>query len=571
MARLVAQMQSLPRHALAAHGAPAHRRVATWRRHALGIAVLACSQSFPTEASCFAADDGRAVTTAVAPQPFWISLTEKPLPGRAIALADTPLTERALARRALRARDGAEGAEGLVGTRDLPIAAERVAAIRATGARIRATSRWLNAVSVEATDAQLRAIARLPFVMRLAPVRPSSRVDLGPENTIDFEGGIAGVDYGLSREQLAMIDLPAMHARGFTGSGMVIGVLDTGFKRTHDAFVSPDHPVQVLAEWDFVRNDGNTAPETGDPSSQHQHGTWVLGMLAAYKPGLLVGAAFDAQFVLAKTADTTTDQPFEEDFYVAGLEFIEAQGADVATSSVGFATWYAPEDLDGTTAVSTQAVNIATDLGLVCVTAAGNYGHDADPATHRIPAPADAFEVITVGAVAADGATWGSSTDGPSHDGRVKPEILARGASASTVSATSNANAISMSGTSFSTPLVAASAALVLEAQPHFGVADVRTALFATASDFNANGSHDPLFVRGYGIASALHAARFGLVREDLNLDGRVDAGDLAMLLVHWGPCGADAIELDACVADIDGDGTADASDLAALLIAWSE
>lgn len=569
MARIDPQMQTPPRFISAAARATIGRvRASAWQG-AMAVAVAACAQFAPTTACCLAAaDDGRAVATGEEVQPFWITLTDKPLPPRGITAADTPLTDRAIARRALR---GAQDGGNLLGARDLPISADRLLAIRATGARIRAESRWMNAVSVEASHAQLRAIARLPFVARLAPVRPSSRVDLGPENTIDFDGGVAGFDYGLSRAQLAMIDLPAMHARGFTGHGMVIGVLDTGFKRTHDAFVSAERPVQVIAEWDFVKNDGNTAPEAGDPSSQHQHGTWVLGTLAAYKPGLLVGAAFDAQFVLAKTSDTTTDQPFEEDFYVAGLEFIEAQGADVATSSVGFSTWYSPEDLDGVTAVSTQAVNIATELGLVCVTAAGNYGHDSDPATHRIPAPADAFDVITVGAVAADGATWVNSTDGPSHDGRVKPEILARGASASTVSATNNTNAISMSGTSFSTPLVAASAALVLEAHPQFGVGEVRTALFATASDFNASGTHDPLFVRGYGIASAMRAAQFGMAREDLNLDGRVDAGDLAMMLVHWGPCGADAIELGACAADIDGDGMTDASDLAALLIAWSE
>ena len=528
--------------------------------------VAAAAQAHDATAATTPNEPPRGKPAAQSASVCWIHLTAKRSTTGAVALADTPLTERALARRTLRATT-----DELLGSRDIPIDPARVDAIRATGARIRAESRWLNAVGVEATASELRAIAALPFVRLVQPMRPASRVDLGAENPIDFDGGIASIGYGLSQAQLVLSDIPDMHARGFTGAGVVIGVLDTGFRRAHAAFQSPEHPLRVLAEWDFVRQDASTDIESGDPSAQHQHGTWVLGMLAAYKPGLLVGAAFDAQFVLAKTADTTTDQPFEEDYYIAGLEFIEAQGADVATSSVGFSTWYSPEDLDGTTALSTQAVNIATGLGLVCVTAAGNYGHDADPLTHRIPAPADAFDVIAVGAVTADGSTWGNSTDGPSHDGRVKPEILARGASASTVSATNTTGAISMSGTSFSTPLAAASAALVLEARPGFGVADVRAALFATASDFNASGAHDPLFVRGYGIASAGRAARFGLAREDLNLDGRVDAGDLAMLLVHWGPCGDDALALGACVTDIDGDGTTDASDLASMLIAWSE
>lgn len=115
-------------------------------------------------------------------------------------------------------------------------------------------------------------------------------------------------------------------------------------------------------------------------SGQHWHGTAILGTIGAYKPDTLIGGAYDAAFYLAKTEDITREEPIEEDFYVAGLQWIEANGADLATSSLGYIDWYTQDDLDGETATTTIAVNIATANGLACCTAAGNGGHDNAPA-----------------------------------------------------------------------------------------------------------------------------------------------------------------------------------------------
>ncbi|MFZ9915929.1 MAG: S8 family serine peptidase, partial [Phycisphaerales bacterium] len=195
----------------------------------------------------------------------------------------------------------------------------------ATGATYRTQSRWLNAVSVEASDAELRAIMRLPFVRTAWPLH-ASQPD-APDASSPVEGGTAGGSYGFMESQLLQIDVPSLHARGFHGEGMVIGVLDTGFHRVHEAFSSAEHPLSVIAEWDFVSNDGNTDIETGDDPNQHKHGTWILGTLAAYKPGEAVGAAYAARFVLAKTEAYATETVVEEDYYAAGLEFIEMHGA----------------------------------------------------------------------------------------------------------------------------------------------------------------------------------------------------------------------------------------------------
>jgi hypothetical protein len=390
------------------------------------------------------------------------------------------------------------------------------------------TSAWLNAVSVRGTLAQFEAIAALPFVARVEPVRRGRLLDQGRALGSSGPGpgaqqAAAGTFYGLSEAQLDQIGLLDLHARGYTGDGVVIGILDTGFHRGHEAFNQAGHVLDVVAEHDFVDGDGDTDIEAGDPSSQHSHGTYILGTLGAYLPSELVGGAYDAAFVLCKTEDTTDEYQQEEDFYVAGLAFIEANGGDMATSSLGYIDWYTQADLDGLTAVTTVAVNVATENGMPCVTAAGNSGHDTNPATSTLIAPADALEVITAGAVDSTGAIASFSSEGPSADGRTKPELLARGVSTATVCAFTDVDCTTtVSGTSLSTPLLAAVVACLLEAHPDFTVGQLRARLFRTGDYFVANGTFDPEFVLGYGIPDA-DVAGF-----DCNGNGVDDADDLA-------------------------------------------
>lgn len=508
---------------------------------------------------------------AIAPPPapapavrrsIWVSLADKQLPPGGVQPFHTPLSGKAIARRSLRRTE-----PGLVDVRDLPVDPSRIQGVLATGARFRTQSRWLNGISVDATDSEARRIARLPFVRGIWSLHPSRKSIA--DAPISLEGGAAGGDYGFMQAQLAQIGIPSMHARGFHGEGMVIGILDTGFNKVHGAFHSTEHPLSVLAEWDFVDNDADTGPEPGDPAEQHLHGTWILGTLAAFKPGEAVGSAYAAQFVLAKTEVVPSETPVEEDYYVAGLEFIEAQGADLATSSLGYIDWYTPSQLDGLTAITTRAVNIATANGLVCLTAAGNQGHDDDPSTNHLLAPADALSVISCGATDLGGATAWFTSDGPSADGRVKPELLACGISVATVHSTDATGYQALSGTSLATPLVAGATALVLQARPEYGIAAIRSALVETASDFTATGGPDPQFVRGFGLVRALDAARRSRPVEDINLDGAVNAQDLTVLLSAWGPCTDPDPATGVCTSDFNADGLINAVDLARLLSAW--
>ena len=530
------------------------------------------------------------------PVKVWVYFTDKGVHSpaeHAQALDQVAATynTRATARRLLRG-DAAKRAGELFDQRDLPVPPSYVDAVTATGARRSVVSRWLNAVSVYATPEQVEQIRALPFVARVQPVARGRRIE--PAGVVPVSppsvGGDANrgrLDYGLATEQLTQINLIALHEAGYTGQGVVVGILDTGFHREHAAFNDPDHPLAIVAEYDFINDDPNAGIEPGDPGGQHYHGTYILGTLAAYRPGQLMGGAFDAAFILCKTEDTAGEYPAEEDYYVAGLEFIEANGGDVATSSLGYIDWYTQGDLDGQTAVTTIAVNVATANGVHCCTAAMNMGHDSNPTTSHLGAPADAFQVITCGAVNSNGVIASFSSDGPTADGRVKPEVLARGVGTATVNPDTVYSYSSVNGTSLSTPLVAGAVACLTQAHPDWTVDQLRDFLFQTAGDYVVNGTFDPLYVRGYGIIDAFAAAQDcngngvpdltdistgtstdvngnGIPDEcesvgDLNCDGVTDFADInpfVLFLSNFAAWQAEFPGCDPANGDINGDGT---------------
>jgi hypothetical protein len=449
------------------------------------------------------------ITSALAEaDSVWVFLRDKDVNSgeeiqSAILESQRSLTPQAAARRSVR---GMPASANDVAISDLPVASEYVGQIGALGASVRVQSKWLNAVSIDAAPQQLAQISRLPFVDHVQPVigiaRPQGFGANGggdnpatPDATNDF--------YGAASAQLNQINVPAVHALGFTGTGMRIGILDSGFKRTHEAFNQPGHQLNVLAEHDFIEGDTFTG-ETND--DQHAHGTYVLGTIGAYQPNVIVGGAYDASFLLAKTEIVPTETQVEEDYWVAGLEYLEANGADIVTSSLGYIDWYTQAQLNGQTAVTTVAARAAAQRGLVITNAAGNEGHDANPATSHLIAPADADLLITVGAVDANGIAAGFTSDGPTADGRVKPELMARGVAASTVRANSDSGTTDVNGTSFATPLVASAVTLVIQAHPDWSIEQLRYALFNTAS---RNGVFDPQYVHGYGILNTLEAVQY--------------------------------------------------------------
>ena len=380
---------------------------------------------------------------------------------------------------------------------DLEVSQIYINDILELGITIENESRWLNAVSVVCKISDIEKIAKLKSVKKIEPVigYKKSKIEYADDslsNSRDF-------DYGNALAQIEQINVHELHNAGYTGEGVIILVIDTGFNLTHNALAN----INVIAQWDVINNDSETANETSAEisNSQDHHGTAILSTIAANAPGEFMGVAFDAEFLLAKTEDVTQEVQQEEDDYVAGLEWGEALGADVVTSSLAYLDWYTYEDMDGNTAVTTNAIDIASGLGLVCVNSAANEGNAT---WYYIAAPADADSVISVGAVNLYGEIASWSSHGPTFDGRIKPEVCARGGYTWCINPNSTTQYIQLNGTSLSAPLVGGAVALIIQAQPDWSAMQVREATLMTASQ-----SSDPDNSYGYGIMNAADAVEY--------------------------------------------------------------
>ena len=406
---------------------------------------------------------------------------------------------------------------------DLDVDGEYVEAIRATGAAVRVRSRWFNAVSVDASPEQVERLEALPFVRGTAPVRSAARDPLPGPGQPPPAFKAAGAGYGPGFEQLSGVGVVALHGQGFTGEGIRIALLDGGFpNRDHRAFARLD----VVAERDFVNGPaGGGAPGQGPLPRGSNHGTRVLSVLAAWDPGHLVGAAPDAAYLLATTEDIAREVPLEEDFWVAGVEWADSLGADVVNSSVGYnrfedGTGYAFGDLDGGTALTTIAAEIAVSRGIVVVSAAGNEG---DKPWRYVTVPADGPNVIAVGAVGLGQKEIAPfSSRGPTADGRIKPDVVAPGTGIVVVDTTrtepgegSFSGYRRARGTSFAAPLVSGAAALLMQVHPSWSPAEVAAALRGTALDLGESG---PDTTYGWGLVDALAASGVDIELPELSL-----------------------------------------------------
>jgi hypothetical protein len=228
-----------------------------------------------------------------------------------------------------------------------------------------------------------------------------------------------------------------------------------------------------------VFNDGNVQNEPEDDPGAQSHGTSTWSVLGGLAPGQIYGPAYNASFLLAKTEDIRSETPVEEDNWMAAMEWADSLGADVISSSLSYSDWYNLSDYDGATAIITQAANTAATLGIVVCNSAGNGG----PGARTIGAPADGFYLLTVGSVTSTGAISGFSSRGPTADGRIKPEVCARGSADVLATSSGTTTYGTASGTSFSCPLVGGCAALILEAHATWNPLMVREALMQTASD----------------------------------------------------------------------------------------
>jgi|GEM_PF-1807528 len=429
--------------------------------------------------------------------PAWVVFTDR---------AGTPTAPSAATAR--RARSGITTASF-----DRPVHSPYIAALRDAGLTVRATSRVLNAVSVESTAGFEADLAALSFVHAVRPVarRQPAPMTLGPAPIRPRdEAPPSPLDYGAGDVAAIQVGADALHGLGFFGAGITVGVADTGFVFDNEV-LAPVLP-RVLDAWDFLDDDGEVGPEPGDDPVQARHGALVVSVLTADRPGTLVGIAPGVNLLLAKTESVPEEAPFEEDVWIEGLEWLEASGADLVTSSLGWFEWYTVEDLDGATATSSIfAQALVTQAGLPLFVSAGNEG----PGASSITTPADAPAVFAVGATTSASTPAAFSGRGPTADGRTKPDVAAFGHEVPIADWDAATGLSTGSGTSFATPIVAGVAALLLEVHPDWSATQLTDALRGTASQ-----SFFPDQALGHGIPDAFAACGLACSCRDTDADG---------------------------------------------------
>ena len=301
-------------------------------------------------------------------------------------------------------------------------------------------------------------------------------------------------------DKLSMLELDLLHAYNYTGRGVTIAVFDNGFRAvdTLSAFKHIFEEGRLISTRDFVDNDDNVFEDCGR-NSFCKHGSNVFSVLAARSPERLKGSAPDANYILLRTENDASETHQEEDNWIAAAEYADSLGAQVFSTSLSYRSFdagegnYSVEDMDGETALITLAADIAASRGIVVVNSAGNDGE------FRISAPADGNEVITVGAVDKCESYSAFSSQGPTADGRIKPDVTAMGQSTFVLEL--NGRARQANGTSFSSPLISGFMACLIQASPESNRSQLYDALIKSADRFD---KPDNLY--GYGIPSASKA-----------------------------------------------------------------
>ena len=429
--------------------------------------------------------------TVFSQEDAWVYFNGKP---NAQTFYDNPLTE--LSQRALDRRTNQNIALAIT---DAPLETSYVNQITSSaGIMVKAQSKWLNALHIQGTQANINALKTLAFVSRIEFADKTlnttgKRVSETSVNqthkqlkeTIDYS-------YGNSANQIQMLNGQVLHQQNYTGEGKIIAVMDGGFPGVNTAqpFENLRINNKILGGYDYTTRNSNFY--TGD-----SHGTSVLSTMGGFKANSLVGTAPNASYYLFITEIQAQEIPLEESLWVEAAEKADALGVDIITTSLGYFGDrdnpnynHTYSDMNGITTFISRGAEIAFSKGILVLASAGNEGNQPE---NHVGSPADAVSVLAIGSVNASKVRASSSSIGPSYDGRIKPDVMAQGVSATVSDA--NGNIVTANGTSFSCPIMAGMAASLWQAFPNKTNKEIRQMIIQSADRY-ANPDNN----YGYGI-----------------------------------------------------------------------
>ena len=395
--------------------------------------------------------------------------------------------------------------------------------LQALGCHIYHSSRWMNGASIETDSNTIQRIAQWTFVDTIYLTRklrddnrhegeedpfgiPSVSLrkrEVDHKDIKDNSNNHSADQHCLRQEstwlsdpQTEQLQLHLLHEAGFHGQGITMAIVDGGFQNVDTLSAFDAVREQILGIYDMTDDIDSVTGTTGN------HGVKCFSTIAAITPNYQ-GAATAANYYLIRSEEHKTESPKEMDNWVAAIELADSLGVDILSSSLGYAMFdderltlsYA--DMNGQNTRCSRAATIAAQKGMLVVVAAGNEGNKA---WHYISAPADADNILTVGAVNIHDSIAAFSSWGPTADGRVKPEVCATGSQTALINPLYN-SVIYGNGTSFACPIIAGMAACIWSAMPYATNMEIRERIIQSADRYIM-----PNAQYGYGIPNAWQA-----------------------------------------------------------------
>lgn len=413
---------------------------------------------------------------------FFVQFTDK-AGSNSIALSDIALDKRA--ERSI-----------AIDSLDYAVSPAYIDSLLAAGCHIYHTSRWMNGASIETDSATIQQIALWSFVQAVYLTRSENQETQSViKKLVENQETWSATDTFINNGQIEQLNLHLLHEAGYKGQGVRMAIMDGGFLHvdTLSAFEQVRSDGRLLGIYDTTDDTDSVTGNTGN------HGGLCFGTIAAVTDDYQ-GAATEAEYYLIRSEEHNTESPKEMDNWVAGIELADSLGVDILSSSLGYALFddttqnLSYDDMDGMTTRCSRAATIAANKGMLVVVAAGNEGNKS---WHHITAPADAKNILTVGAVNVEDSIAAFSSWGPTADGRVKPEVCATGWQTALVSPWDN-SVLHGNGTSFACPIIAGMAACLWSALPNATNREIRERIIQSADRYLA-----PHQQYGYGIPDA--------------------------------------------------------------------
>lgn len=438
--------------------------------------------------------------SAQTPAKYWVQFKDKQNNGFSIQNPDAFLSPRAIEKR--------NRFHIPITEQDLPLNKQYIEQVLDidTSMCLITQSKWLNGITVYCEkDGILNVVQSLPFVVfaektivlkekeeRCNEVYLFKSQDLPINFTnIKKDTCLPELDYGKTTDQIKMHNVHWLHRLGYRGEGVWMCVLDGGFNN-----VDSVRHFEVLRSENRLLGVRNFVQPCVNPLRKHNHGTYVLSCIASEVPGEMIGTAPKVSVFLAQTEDARTEHKIEEDNWVAALEWADSLGCDVINSSLGYTKFddsaqkRTKSDLTGNISRASQAASLAASKGIIVCNSAGNAGRGP---WKYVGCPADATDIIAVGAVDIQGNKTNFSSVGPTADGRIKPDVCALGKAVNIANPYGKSSRAD--GTSFSSPLLAGMLSCLWQAFPEKTAYQVMDALRKSASQ-----AETPDSLLGYGI-----------------------------------------------------------------------